>query len=52
VPRLSTFDVPREKLGREVGNYLIGVFSDRQLQYSQIVVRCIYIPKDSVKKFN
>ena len=52
VPRLSTFDVPREKLGREVGNYLIGVFSDRQLQYSQIVVRCIYIPKDSVKKLN
>lgn len=52
VPRLSTFDVPRERLGREVGNYLIGVFSDRQLQYSQIVVRCIYIPKDSVKKLN
>jgi len=51
-PRLSTFDVPRERLGREVGNYLIGVFSDRQLQYSQIVVRCIYIPKDSVKKLN
>ncbi|MDD3939033.1 MAG: LacI family DNA-binding transcriptional regulator [Bacilli bacterium] len=52
VPRLSTFDVPRERLGREVGNYLIGVFSDRQLQYSQIVVRCVYIPKDSVKKLN
>lgn len=52
IPRLSTFDVPREKLGTEVGNYLLGMFSDRQLQYSQIVVRCAYIPKDSVKKIN
>ncbi len=51
-PRLSTFNVPREELGKEVANYLIGMFSKKQLQYSQIVIRCIYFPKDSVRKLN
>jgi LacI family transcriptional regulator len=51
-PRLSTFNVPREELGKEVADYLIGMFSKRQLQYSQIVIRCVYLPKDSVKTLN
>lgn len=51
-PRLSTFNVPREELGKEVANYLLGMFSERQLQFSQIVIRCAYIQKDSVRKLN
>ena len=49
-PPLSTFNVPREDLGREVANYLLGTFSNRQLAYSQIVVRCPYIERGSICK--
>ena len=51
-PRLSTFNVPRAELGQEVADYLIGMFSKRQLPFSQIVIRCAYFPKDSVKQLN
>ena len=51
-PRLSTFNVPREELGKEVANYLIGMFSEKQLQFSAIVIRCAYVMKDSVRKLN
>ena len=49
-PPLSTFNVPREELGKEVANYLVGMFSEKQLQYSQIVIHCPFIPRASLKK--
>ena len=49
-PPLSTFNVPREDLGREVANYLLGTFHQRQLAYSQIVVRCPFIERGSILK--
>ncbi|MFA6619988.1 MAG: LacI family DNA-binding transcriptional regulator [Bacilli bacterium] len=51
-PPLSTFNVPREELGKEIANYLIGMFSERQLQYSQIVIHCPYIQRGSIKNLN
>ncbi len=51
-PPLSTYNVPREELGKEVANYLIGVFGENQLQFSEIVIRCGYVPRDSVKKLS
>lgn len=51
-PPLSTYNVPREELGKEVANYLIGVFKENQLQFSEIVIRCSYVSRDSVKKIN
>lgn len=49
-PPLSTFNVPREKLGEEIGRYLIGLFEANSLQYSELVIRCDYIDRDSVKR--
>lgn len=49
-PPLSTFNVPREELGKEVANYLVGMFSEKQLQYSQIVIHCPFIPRASIRQ--
>ncbi len=49
-PRLSTFNVPRDELGNEVAKYLINLFADRQLPFSQIVISCEYIEKDSIRE--
>jgi len=48
-PPLTTFNVPREELGKEIANYLIGMFSEKQLQYSQIVIHCPYVERGSIK---
>lgn len=48
-PPLSTFNVPREELGKEIANYLIGMFGDKQLQYSQIVIHCPFVPRASIR---
>lgn len=48
-PPLSTFNVPREELGKEIANYLIGMFGERQLRYSQIVIHCPYVSRSSVR---
>jgi len=49
-PPLSTFNVPREKLGEEIGRYIVGLFEDNSLQYSELIIRCEYIERESVLK--
>jgi LacI family transcriptional regulator len=51
-PPLATFNVPREELGKEIANYLIGMFSEKQLQYSQIVIHCPYVERGSIKEIS
>jgi LacI family transcriptional regulator len=49
-PPLSTINVPREELGKDIANYLIGMFGERQLQYSQIGIHCPFINRSSIRK--
>ncbi|MCI1245624.1 MAG: LacI family transcriptional regulator [Bacilli bacterium] len=50
IPALTTFNVPREELGKEIADYLLGMFSERRLQYSQIVVHCPLVRRDSTRR--
>ena len=50
VPPLCTFNVPREKIGDEIGRYVVGIITDDRPQYSVFVVRCEYIERQSVRK--
>jgi len=49
-PKLTTFNIPRVELGREVAEYTIHAIENKKLQYSQIVIRCEFVERDSVKK--
>ena len=51
-PSLSTFNVPREQIGDEIGLYIIRLKQDNKPQYSELTIRCDYIERDSVKKLN
>lgn len=51
-PTLTTFNVPRKALGTDIAKYIIGMFSEQQLQYSSIVIRSEYIKRESVIKRN
>lgn len=51
-PSLSTFNVPREQIGDEVGLYIIRLKQEGRPQYSELTIRCDYIERDSVKKLN
>ncbi len=48
-PPITTFNVPREQLGVEIARYLSNSLSNNQAQYSQIVIRCEFIERESVK---
>lgn len=48
-PPLTTFKVPRNEIGTEVGRYLINYFQNQQLLYSQVVIRCDFVERSSVK---
>lgn len=49
-PSLSTFNIPRQELGEEVAKYIANSINSRQVPYSQIVIRCDYIERDSNKE--
>ncbi|MFA5686729.1 MAG: LacI family DNA-binding transcriptional regulator [Bacilli bacterium] len=49
-PPLTTFKVPRHEIGVEVGRYLINCFQNQQLLYNQVIIRCDFIERESVKK--
>ena len=51
-PSLSTFNVPREEIGDEIGLYIIRLKQDNKPQYSEFTIRCDYIERDSVRKLN
>lgn len=49
-PTLSTFNVPREQIGDEVGLYIVRLTQDDKPQYSEFIIRCDFIERDSIRK--
>ena len=45
-PALSTFNVP----GDEIGLYILRLLQDNKPQYSEFVIRCDYIERESVRR--
>ncbi|MBO4703720.1 MAG: LacI family DNA-binding transcriptional regulator [Bacilli bacterium] len=46
-PRLSTFNIPRQEIGEEVAKYVANSIKSHQIPYSQIVIRCDFIERES-----
>ena len=46
-PKLSTFNIPRQEIGEEVAKYVANSIKSHQIAYSQIVIRCDYIERES-----
>ena len=51
-PKLSTFNIPRQEIGEEVAKYVANSIKSHQIAYSQIVIRCNYIERESNKEIN
>ena len=49
-PSLSTFNVPREQIGDEIGLYIVRLTQDNKPQYSELIIRCDFIERDSIKR--
>ena len=48
-PTLSTFNVPREQIGDEIGLYIIRLMQENKPQYSEFIIRCNFIERGSIK---
>ena len=48
-PKLSTFNIPRQEIGEEVARYVANSIKYHQIAYSQIIIRCNYIERESNK---
>lgn len=48
-PGLTTVNVPRRELGAEAARYIIRHITNQQLRYSQIVIDCEIIIRDSIR---
>lgn len=46
-PRLSTFNIPRQEIGEEVAKYVANSIKSHQIPYSQIIIRCDFIERES-----
>ena len=46
-PKLSTFNIPRQEIGEEVAKYVANSIKSHQVPYSQIVIRCNFIERES-----
>ena len=46
-PKLSTFNIPRQEIGEEVAKYVANSIKSHQIQYSQIIIRCDFIERES-----
>ena len=49
-PKLSTFNIPRQEIGEEVAKYVANSIKSHQIAYSQIVIRCDFIERESNKE--
>ena len=49
-PALSTFNVPREEIGDEIGLYIIRLLQDDKPQFAEITIRCDFVERESIKK--
>ena len=50
IPALSTFNVPREQIGDEIGYYIARLRQEDKPQYSEFTIRCDFIERDSIRK--
>jgi len=50
VPSLSTFNVPREQIGDEVGLLITRLLQENRPQYSEIIIRCDFVERESIRK--
>ena len=48
-PALTTFHVPREQIGDEIGLYILRLMQENKPQYSEFIIRCNFIERDSIK---
>lgn len=51
-PTLTTFNVPREEIGDEVGLYIHRLLQQDKPQYSELSIRCNFLERDSIKKID
>lgn len=51
-PQLSTFNIPRQEIGEEVAKYVANSIKSHQIAYSQIVIRCDFIERESNKQIS
>ena len=49
-PTLSTFNVPREQIGDEIGLYINRLIQNSRPQYSEFIIRCDFIERESIRK--
>ena len=49
-PPLSTFNVPREQIGDEIGLYIVRLTRDDKPQYSEFIIRCEFVERASIRK--
>ena len=50
IPSLSTFNVPREQIGDEIGGYIVRLTQENKPQYSEFTIRCDFIERDSIRR--
>ena len=46
-PKLSTFNIPRQEIGEEVAKYVANSIKSHQVAYSQIIIRCNFVERES-----
>ena len=46
-PKLSTFNIPRQEIGEEVAKYVANSIKSHKIVYSQIVIRCDFVERES-----
>lgn len=51
-PGLTTFHVPRKEVGREIAKYAVNSIRNEQAPYSQIVIRCRYVKRNSTREIS
>ena len=49
-PPLSTFNVPREQIGDEIGSYVLRLLQEDKPQYSELMIRCNFVERGSIRK--
>ena len=49
-PSLSTFNVPREQIGDEIGSYILRLTQQDKPRYSEVIIHCDFIERESIRK--
>ena len=51
-PKLSTFNIPRQEIGEEVAKYIANSIKSHQIAYSQVIIKCNFVERESNKEIN